>query len=125
MSAELRRKSLLKPEKRYLSGTQIALDVANCVGPWTCGQRLFLKESFEQDASVVEYIVSLGKSMGLEENDEDMEKLVKNHQTELTIEKHQNLQREQQQMAFEELSSEEEAEEERENVPNALIKEMG
>ncbi|KAK1327547.1 hypothetical protein QTO34_013049 [Cnephaeus nilssonii] len=70
--------------------------------------------------SVVEDIVSLGKSMGLEVDDDDVEELVEDHSTELTTEELQDLQREQQQPAAEERSSEEG----REDIPTSLIKGM-
>ncbi|XP_051819411.1 activating transcription factor 7-interacting protein 2 isoform X1 [Antechinus flavipes] len=54
---------------------------------------------------VVEDIVSLGKSMGLEVSDEDIEELVKEHREELSTEELQELQREQQQIVAEKLSS--------------------
>jgi hypothetical protein len=62
----------------------------------------------EQDARVVEDIVSLGQFMSLEVDEEDVEELVKEHNTELTTEKLQDLHIEQQQEVAEELSSEEE-----------------
>ena len=65
--------------------------------------------------SVVEVILSLGKSMGLEVDGDNMEELVENHNTELTTEELQDLQMEQQQMAAKELSLEEEEERVRKN----------
>ncbi|XP_034954627.2 tigger transposable element-derived protein 1-like [Zootoca vivipara] len=82
-------------------------------------------EDVEEDAPIVEDIVSLGKSMGLEVSSDDIEELVQDHKTELTTEELQNILTEQQQAATEELSEEEEEEEERqESLPTALIKEM-
>ncbi|CAH2276945.1 Hypothetical predicted protein, partial [Pelobates cultripes] len=49
--------------------------------------------------------------MGLEVNGEDVEELVEDHQNKLITEELQDLQREQQIRAFEELSSEEEGRE--------------
>ncbi|XP_036212432.1 tigger transposable element-derived protein 1-like isoform X2 [Myotis myotis] len=74
----------------------------------------------DKPVSVVEDIVSLGKSMGLEVDDDDVEELVEDHNTELTTEELQDLQREQQQPAAEERSSEEG----REDIPTSLIKGM-
>ncbi|XP_016070266.1 PREDICTED: tigger transposable element-derived protein 1-like [Miniopterus natalensis] len=80
-------------------------------------------EGFEDEPmSVVEDIVSLGKSLGLEVDGGDVEELVGDHSTELTTEELQDLQREQQQTAAEVLSSEEEKG--REDVPTSLIKGM-
>jgi len=62
----------------------------------------------EQDARVVEDIVSVGQSMGLEVDEEDVEDLVKEHNTGLTTEELQDLHKEQQQEVVEELSAEEE-----------------
>ncbi|XP_014392726.1 PREDICTED: tigger transposable element-derived protein 1-like isoform X2 [Myotis brandtii] len=74
----------------------------------------------DKPVSVVEDIVSLGKSMGLEVDDDDVEELVEDHNTELTTEELQDLQKEQQQPAAEEHSSEEG----REDIPTSLIKGM-
>ena len=71
---------------------------------------------------VVEFIVSLGKSMGLDVSGQDVEELVDDHREVLTTEELQNLQLEQQQMAAEEIASEEE--ERGENVPSLVIKDM-
>ena len=59
----------------------------------------------EQDARVVEDIVSLGQFISLEVDKEDVEELVKEHNTERTTEKLQDLHIEQQQEVAEELSS--------------------
>ncbi|XP_054568220.1 uncharacterized protein LOC114233609 [Eptesicus fuscus] len=61
------------------------------------------------------------KVHGLEVDDDDGEELVEDHNTDLTTEELQDLQKEQQQTAAEELSSEEEG---REDFPTSLIKEM-
>ncbi|XP_059558184.1 tigger transposable element-derived protein 1-like isoform X1 [Myotis daubentonii] len=74
----------------------------------------------DKPVSVVEDIVSLGKCMGLEVDDDDVEELVEDHNTELTTEELQDLQREQQQPAAEEPSSEGG----REDIPTSLIKGM-
>lgn len=62
----------------------------------------------EEPDSVVEDIVSMGKSMGLEVNDEDIEELVEEHNQDLTTEELQELHREQQKVFMEKVSSEEE-----------------
>ena len=67
--------------------------------------------------SAVEDAVSLGKSMGLEVDGDDVEALVEDHNTELPTEELQDLQREQPQMAAEELSLEVE---EKEDIPTSL-----
>jgi hypothetical protein len=56
----------------------------------------------------VEDIVSLGQSMSLEVDEEDVEELVKEHKTGLTTEELQDLHKEQQQEVAEKLSSGEE-----------------
>ena len=67
--------------------------------------------------SAVEDAVSLGKSMGLEVDGDDVEALVEDHNTELPTEELRDRQREQPQMAAEGLSSEVE---EREDIPTSL-----
>lgn len=57
---------------------------------------------------VVESIVSLEKSMGLDVSGQAVEELVDDHREELTTEELQDLQQEQQWMAAEEIASEEE-----------------
>ena len=69
--------------------------------------------------SVVEDAVSLGKSMGLGMDGDDVEELAEAHSTALTTEELPDLQREQQLEAAEELSSEEEG---REAIPPSLIR---
>ena len=69
-----------------------------------------------------EHIVSLGKSMGLELNAEDVEELVEEHRTELSTEELPDLQKEQQQIVAEEISSGEE--EGKGEASTARIKEM-
>ncbi|XP_044302391.1 tigger transposable element-derived protein 1-like [Varanus komodoensis] len=60
------------------------------------------------DAQIVEEIVSLGKSMGLDVNGADIEELIKDHKEELTAEELAELQSEQQKALAEEHSTEEE-----------------
>ncbi|XP_066231909.1 zinc finger MYM-type protein 6 isoform X4 [Saccopteryx leptura] len=55
-------------------------------------------EGFEPEVSVVEEIVSLGKSMGLEVNEEDIDDLIEKHSEELTTEELKELQQQQQRM---------------------------
>ena len=77
-------------------------------------------EGFEDEpVSVVEDAVSLGKSMGLGMDGDDVEELAEAHSTALTTEEFPDLQREQQLEAAEELSSEEEG---REAIPPSLIR---
>ncbi|XP_066242692.1 tigger transposable element-derived protein 1-like [Saccopteryx leptura] len=84
-------------------------------------------EGFEPSADdpthVVQSIVDLGKSMGLEVSGEDVEELVDDHSEELTTEELQDLHPEVQLMAVEEVASNEE-EETGENVPSAEIKDV-
>ncbi|KAF6276060.1 hypothetical protein mRhiFer1_009416 [Rhinolophus ferrumequinum] len=81
-------------------------------------ERVF--EDVEEDAPIVEDIVSLVKSMDLEVSSYDGG-VIEDHKTELTTEELQNILTEQQQVATEELSAEEEG---RASVSTALIKEM-
>lgn len=80
-------------------------------------------EEPEQNAAVVEEIVSLGMSMGLEVDSEDVEELVEDHNAELTTEL-RDLHMEQQQEVAEELSSEEEKVDSKGSIPTADIKEL-
>lgn len=75
-----------------------------------------------EEEAVVEDILSIGKSMGLQLNTEDIEELVVSHSTELTTEELLHLQEQQQQEMAEELSSEEE--EVREDVASSVINEI-
>nr|XP_053647227.1 tigger transposable element-derived protein 1-like isoform X3 [Cherax quadricarinatus] len=81
---------------------------------------------FEADAynptPVVESIVSLGESMGLDVNGQDVEELVDDHREELTTDELQDLQLELQQIIAEEIASEEK--ERGEIVPSSVIKDM-
>ncbi|KAM6468469.1 uncharacterized protein PHA67_007400 [Liasis olivaceus] len=72
------------------------------------------------DAEVVEEIVSVCKSMGLDVDGTDIEELVEDHKEELTTEELAELQSEQQKALVEEHSTEEE--EDREEVSSDVIK---
>ncbi|GLV37474.1 hypothetical protein CBL_10560 [Carabus blaptoides fortunei] len=63
-------------------------------------------ENTATEAVVVNEIVSLAKSMGLDVDSDDVEELIKDHRNELTTEELQELQREQQEV-IEDVSSEE------------------
>lgn len=65
----------------------------------------------EQEPPVVDEIVSLGRIMGLEVNEDDIQELVEEHGQELTTDELMDLHREQQQEIMKEMSSEEEEEE--------------
>ncbi|KAM6435888.1 tigger transposable element-derived protein 1-like [Liasis olivaceus] len=71
------------------------------------------------DAEVAEEIVSMGKSMGLVVDDEDIEELVEDHEEELTMEELAELQSEQQKALGQEHSTEEE--EDGEEVSSEVI----
>jgi len=62
----------------------------------------------EQELPVVDEIVSLGKIMGLEVNEDNIQVLVEEHVQELNTDELMDLHREQQQEVMEEISSEEE-----------------
>jgi hypothetical protein len=62
----------------------------------------------EEELPVVNEIVSLGKTMGLEVNKDDIQELVEEHGQEFTIDKLMDLHHKQQQKVMEEISSEEE-----------------
>lgn len=80
-------------------------------------------EGFDNDDSaVIDDIVSLGKNMGLEVNNEDVEELLEDHKDELSTEELEQLQKQLQKAIVEEMSSEEE--EGREDVPTSLICEI-
>ncbi|GCC30802.1 hypothetical protein chiPu_0009256 [Chiloscyllium punctatum] len=79
-------------------------------------------EDFEEPP-VVPVIVSLGKSMGLEVSEEDVEELVEDHKNELTTEELQDLHKTQQEEVAEEISSEEE-EGASGNISSVKIKEL-
>ncbi|XP_028656937.1 tigger transposable element-derived protein 1-like [Erpetoichthys calabaricus] len=78
-------------------------------------------EGFEPE--IVDEIVSLSQSMGLEVDNNDVEELVEEHSNELTTEELQHLQAEQEKNLAEDMSSEGE-EEGKEEVPSSVIKEM-
>jgi len=72
------------------------------------------------DDSIIGDIVTIGQSMGLEVNADDIEELVEDHSIELTTEELKHLQNEQKTMTDEI----EEKEEDKENASSALMKEM-
>ncbi|XP_064117728.1 tigger transposable element-derived protein 1-like [Macrobrachium nipponense] len=81
-------------------------------------------EGFEPQATVEE-IVSLGKSMGLEVDEGDVNELDEEHEEELSIEELKELQVMQHTKALQEISSSSEGEEEPEEViPTSQIKDM-
>ena len=65
-------------------------------------------------------ILCLGKNMGLEVNNEDVEELLEDHKDELSMEELEQLQKQLQKAIVEEMSSEEG----REDVPTSLISEI-
>ena len=75
-----------------------------------------------EDSAVIDDNVSLGKNMGLEVNNEDVEELLEDHRDELSTEELAQLQKQLQKAIVEEISSEEE--EGREDVPASLIREI-
>ncbi|GCC36385.1 hypothetical protein chiPu_0014879 [Chiloscyllium punctatum] len=79
-------------------------------------------EDFEEPP-VVPVIVSLGKSMGLEVSEEDVEELVEDHKNELPTEELQHLHEMQQEEVAEEISSEKE-EGTSGNISSAEVKEL-
>ena len=79
-------------------------------------------EGFEEPP-VVPVIVSVGKSMGLEVSEEDVEELVEDHKHELTTEELKHLHKMQQEELEDEISSEEE-EGAIGNICSAEIKEL-
>ena len=76
-----------------------------------------------EELPVVPDIVSLGKSMGLEVSEEDVNELVDDHMTELTMEELQHLNQQQQKEVAEEISSGEE-EGDAGTIPTAEIKDL-
>ena len=76
-----------------------------------------------EDTGVIEDILLMGRSMGLEVNREDIDNLVDSHSTELTTEELLHLQQQQQQDLIEEQGSSED-EIVREDVSSALINNM-
>ena len=75
-----------------------------------------------EDSAVIDDVVSLGKNMGLEVNNEDVEELLEDDKDELSTEELEQLQKQLQKAMVEEMSWEEE--EGREDVPTALIREI-
>ena len=61
-----------------------------------------------EDSAVINDIVSLGKNMGLEVNNEDVEELLEDHKDELSTEELEQLQKQLQKVTVQEISSEEE-----------------
>ncbi|XP_013365403.1 PREDICTED: tigger transposable element-derived protein 1-like [Chinchilla lanigera] len=81
----------------------------------------------EQEPPVVDEIMSLGKTLGLEVNEDDIQEMVEEHGQELTTEELMDLHRKQQQEVMEETSSAEEEEEERkveESLPSNKIRKI-
>lgn len=76
----------------------------------------------EEEPELVDDIVSVGKSLGLEINNDDVEELLDEHQAELTTEELLHLQNEQKKKLEEEMSSEEE--EAKKDAPTSEIKQM-
>jgi len=80
-------------------------------------------EGFDnEDSAVINDTVSLGKNMGLEVNNADVEELLEEHTEELSTEELEQLQKQLQKAIVEEMSSEEE--EGREDIPTSLIHEI-
>jgi len=78
-------------------------------------------EGFDnEDSAVIEDIVSLGKNMVLEVNNEDVEELLEDHKDKLSTEELEQLQKQLQKATVEEMSYEEG----REDVPTSLIREI-
>ncbi|XP_018410276.1 PREDICTED: tigger transposable element-derived protein 1-like [Nanorana parkeri] len=81
--------------------------------------------AYEQESPVVDEIVSLGKTMGLEVNEDDIQELVEEHGQELTTDELMHLHCEQQQEVMEEISSAEEDENKaQESLTSNKIREM-
>lgn len=78
----------------------------------------------ETGAPEVEEIVSIGKTLGLEVNEEDVEELLDDHKEDLNTTELQELQNEQQKTLTEEHSSHSEDEEREEVVPSEVIREV-
>ncbi|KAM5158227.1 tigger transposable element-derived protein 1-like [Mantella aurantiaca] len=89
--------------------------------PEAVAERTF--EGFEPEVSVEEEIVSLGKSMGLEVDEGDVNELVEEHSQELTTEELQELQSQQHTEVLQEIGSEEEPEME-EVISTSELKEI-
>ncbi|KAG7165919.1 Tigger transposable element-derived protein 1-like 191 [Homarus americanus] len=80
-------------------------------------------EGFEEleEEAVVHEIVSLGNSMGLEVDDDDVEKLVEEHSKELSTEELLELHKEQNETLKQSLTSEESGEEEEDKEESRII----
>ncbi|XP_039632281.1 tigger transposable element-derived protein 1-like [Polypterus senegalus] len=78
----------------------------------------------EQEPPVVNEIVSLGKTMGLEVNEDDIQELVEEHDQELTTDELMDLHREQQQEVMEDISSEEDEKKMEESLTSKEIREI-
>ena len=78
----------------------------------------------ETGAPEVEEIVSIGKTLGLEVNEEDVEEQLDDHKEDLNTTELQELQNEQQKTLAEEHSSHSEDEEREEVVPSEVIREV-
>nr|XP_032835765.1 tigger transposable element-derived protein 1-like isoform X1 [Petromyzon marinus]XP_032835766.1 tigger transposable element-derived protein 1-like isoform X1 [Petromyzon marinus] len=78
----------------------------------------------EQEPPVVDEIVSLGKTMGLEVNEDDIQELVEEHGQELTTDELMDLHREQKQEVTEEISSDDEEKKTEESLTSNEIREM-
>lgn len=77
-----------------------------------------------EEPPVVDDIVSLGKTLGLEVNEADIQELVEEHEQELTTDELMDLHREQQQEIMEDISSEEEEKKTEESLTSNEIREM-
>jgi len=85
--------------------------------------RDFEFEGFDnEDSAVIDDIVSLGKNIGLEVNNEDVEEILEDHKDELSTEELEQLQKQLQKTIVEEMSLDEE--EGREDVPTSLNHEI-
>ena len=81
------------------------------------------ERDFESDDSaLIDGVVSMGKSMGLKVERDDIHEHLKSHKIELNTEELKHLHEEQQKTLADDLSSDED--EVRESVPSSLIKEM-
>jgi hypothetical protein len=78
----------------------------------------------EREPSVVDEIVSLGKTMGLEVNEDDIQELVEEHDQELTTDELMDLHHKQQQEVMEEVSSEEEEKKTEKSLTSIEIREV-
>ena len=79
-------------------------------------------EERQEDRQLVDDIVTVGQSLGLEMDSDDIDDLLEEHHVELTTEELLHLQAEQKKTLEEEMSSEEE--EGRKDAPSSLIKDV-